>query len=360
MEFRSSRYLWANRFLPCLCLALAPCLSADAHYFCVTDEAEFQAALTAASDGGAYNSEANSINLVAGTYSTHNNGDQPFTYSSTAPYNTFVQGSGGTNCATFTLNPKGTVLSGHNHNPVIVGHASNATGYLIVSEVTIQDGESTQDGGGISVNAAPTDKGGVSLNFSIVQHNHTSAMGGGVYLASGMNNGVSMWNTVIINNSADVDFGAGELVARDTNSLVYMVSDDVVKNTSSTIGATGALYLGGLGNLSVNFSIFAHNQNVDLDFANAKGTLFYVDSGTMGGNAPSSATGFVQDDPLFVDYNATVPDLHLMSGSPLLAAAPYSGALEPYDIEGHWIPLSGKVDFGAYEDTVFADGYDGD
>ncbi len=48
-----------------------------------------------------------------------------------------------------------------------------------------------------------------------------------------------------------------------------------------------------------------------------------------------------------------------MSVSPVLAAAPCSGLLQPYDIEGHSIPLAGKVDFGAYEDTLFADGYDG-
>jgi hypothetical protein len=360
MEITSFRNSQAKRILPCLCLALAPCLSAHAYNFCVTDEAGFQAALTAASDGGAYNNEFNSIVLAAGFYSTHNNGDQPFTYSSTAPYDTYVQGGASINCATFTPNPTATVLSGHNHNPVIVAHASNGTAFLLVSEVTIQDGESTQDGGGISVNASPTDEGGVTLSFSIVQNNHTTAKGGGVFLASGMNNGVSLWNTVIINNSADIDFGAGELVARDTNSLVFMASDDVVKNTSSTAGATGAMYLGGLGNLNVNLSIFAHNKNVDLYFANAKGTLSYVDAGMLGGNAPSSAIGFVQDDPMFVDYNATVPDLHLMSGSPLLAAAPYSGFLEPYDIEGHRIPTSGKVDYGAYEDTVFADGFDGD
>jgi len=360
MRFTSLSHSRTNWFLPFLCLVLAPCLSAHAHNFCVLDEAGFQAALTAASGGGAYNNEFNSINLVAGTYSTHNNGDQPFTYSSTAPYNTYVMGGGSINCATSTLNPKDTILSGHNHNPVIVGHARNATGYFIMSEVTIQDGESTQDGGGISVNADVADVGGTSLNFSIVQNNHTTAKGGGVFLASGMNNGASMWNTVIVNNSADVDYGAGELVAKDTNSLVEMVSDDVVKNTSATSGATGALYLGGLGNLNVNFSIFAHNKNVGLYFANTKGTLFYVDCGTIGGNVPASVEGFVQEDPLFVDYTAVPPDLHLMSGSPMLAAAPYSGLLEPYDVEGHSIPLSGKVDFGAYEDTLFADGYDGD
>jgi hypothetical protein len=325
----------------------------------VTDEADFQAALTAASDGGAYNNESNFINLAAGSYSTLNNGNQPFTYSSTAPQNTFVTGGGGTSCATFTHNPTATVLSGHNTTPVIVAHASNATGFFVLSQVTIQDGESTQDGGGLSVNAAPTDEGGVTLSFSIIQNNHTTAKGGGLYLASAMSNGISMWNTVIINNSADVDYGAGELVVRDTNSLVLMVSDDVVKNTSSAMGATGALYLGGLGSLIVNLSIFAHNKNADLYLANARGTLSYVDCGTLGGTAAQSETGFVQDDPMFVDYNATVPDLHLMSGSPLLAAAPYSGFLEPYDIEGQSIPISGKVDYGAYEDTLFAEGFDG-
>jgi hypothetical protein len=35
------------------------------------------------------------------------------------------------------------------------------------------------------------------------------------------------------------------------------------------------------------------------------------------------------------------------------------GLLQPYDIEGHSIPLAGKVDFCAYEDTLFADCYDG-
>jgi hypothetical protein len=353
---RNSRF---NRYFSFFCLALAPCVPAPAHDFCVIDAAGFQAALTAASDGGAYNGETNAINLVAGSYSTQNNGNQPFTYSSTAPHALYVSGGRGITCGTVTLDPTTTVLSGHNTTPVIVAHASNALGSLVLSELTIQDGESTQDGGGISVNAGPSDAGAVSLSFSIVQNNHTTAKGGGVFLASGTNNGVSMWNSVIINNSADVDYGAGELVARDANSLVEMVSDDVVKNTSATSGATGALYLGGLGTLNVNFSIFAHNKSVGLYFANTHGSLFYVDCGTIGGNAPASATGFVQADPLFADYTAVPPDLHLMSGSPLLAAAPYSGLLQPYDIEGHSIPLAGKVDFGAYEDTLFADGYDG-
>lgn len=359
MGHRSFGNAWMHRSWLFLCLALAPGLGAQAHQFCVIDAAGFQAALDAASDGGAYNNENNSINLVAGTYSTQNNGNQPFTYASTAPYSLYVSGGRGITCGTGVLDPTATVLSGHNNTPVIVAHASNALGLIVVSEVTIQDGESTQDGGGISVNAAQADEGGVSLNFSIVQNNHTTAKGGGVFLASGMNNGVSMWNTVIINNSADVDFGAGELVARDANSLVEIVSSDIVKNTSVTVGATGALYLGGLGNLNVNFSIFAHNKNVGLYFANTHGTLFYVDVGTIGGNAPAASEGLVQADPLFVDYTATPPDLHLMSGSPVLAAAPYSGLLQPYDIEGRSIPASGRVDYGAYEDTILAEGFDG-
>lgn len=359
MGFKSFATVRTGHVLSVLCLALGPCLTSHAHVFCVIDAPGFQAALTAASDGGAYNNEDNSINLAAGTYSTHSNGDQPFTFSSTAPHNVFVQGSYNINCAVPSLDPKTTVLSGHNLTRVIEAHASNAAAYLVLSEVTIQDGESTGDGGGVSVNASPTDEGGVSLNFSIVQNNHTTAKGGGVYLASAMNNGVSLFDTVIINNSADVDYGAGELVARDTTSLVDMVSDDVVANTSSTMGATGALYLGGLGYLQVNFSIFAHNKNVGLYLDNTHGSLYYVDCGTVGGTAPASAMGFVQVDPLFVDYTATPPDLHLKSGSPLLAAAPWSGLLEPYDIEGLSIPQSGKVDYGAYEDTVFADGVDG-
>jgi hypothetical protein len=346
------------RCVPCTVLALAPCF-ATAHVFCAVDAAGFQAALDAASDGGAFNGEDNSIGLVAGTFSTHANGDRPFTYSSSAPHALYVNGGASINCAAFARNPSATVLSGHHQNPALVAHVSDANGAFYIGEATIQDGESTQDGGGISVNAAPGDKGAVTLAYDIVRNNHTAAKGGGVYLRSALNGGVSVYNTVIADNSADVDWGAGELVAADANSLVLMVSDDIVENTVSAAGATGGIFLGGAGALIVDFSIFAHNHNVGLHLDNARGSLYYVDCGTLGGTAPASAIGFTTADPRFVDYTATPPDLHLASGSPLLAAAPYSAVLEPYDIEGQPIPSTGKVDYGAYEDTVFATGFEG-
>jgi hypothetical protein len=61
----------------------------DAAAFCRTDRGL---------DGGAYNGETNAINLVAGSYSTQNNGNQPFTYNSTAPYALYVSGGRGITC----------------------------------------------------------------------------------------------------------------------------------------------------------------------------------------------------------------------------------------------------------------------
>ena len=349
----------ARSFLLAGCLALLPC-AASAHVFCVVDAAGLQAALQAASEGGAYNGEDNAINMAVGRYSTHDNDDQPFTYSSSAAHSTYITGGGDVTCTRFNQKPTATIVSGANRMPVFVVHNRGPDAMLSLNEMTIQDGENSADGGGISVNAAALDEGAFQLAFVIVRNNHSARKGGGMYVRSTGHSGISIYNTVIAYNSADLDWGAGELVAAASNSLVYMVSDDVVENTVGTASATGGLYIGGAGIPDVNFSIFSHNHNTGLHLDSAGGLLYYVDCGTLGGVAPASAIGFTQADPHFVDYLANPPDLHLASGSPLLAAAPSSVMLSPYDIEGRAIPQRGRVDLGAYEDTVFSDGFDGD
>ncbi len=83
--------------------------------------------------------------------------------------------------------------------------------------------------------------------------------------------------------------------------------------------------------------------------------LAYNDIGTLTGVAPVSVMGDVSVAPLFV--NAGNGDFHLKGNSPLLALSPLPEGNN--DLDGFTYPAHGKVDVGAYEETIFIDGLDG-
>jgi len=75
----------------------------------------------------------------------------------------------------------------------------------------------------------------------------------------------------------------------------------------------------------------------------------------IGAQKPGGA-GNVDADPKFAD--AAGGDFHLLSGSPAFALGKRAvpGGLPPIDVEGNAYPARGRVDAGAYEDTLFSDG----
>jgi hypothetical protein len=74
----------------------------------------------------------------------------------------------------------------------------------------------------------------------------------------------------------------------------------------------------------------------------------------LGGTPPLQNVGALMVSPQFV--NAAGGNFHLAGDSPLLGIAP---PLDTYDLEGHHSPAGGKMDLGAYEETIFVDRFDG-
>ena len=83
--------------------------------------------------------------------------------------------------------------------------------------------------------------------------------------------------------------------------------------------------------------------------------LYYNDYGTRGGMTPQNEVGTLMANPQFVD--APGGNFHLAGNSPLLGVSPLLS--DTLDLDGNPSPQGGKMDLGAYEETVFADGFDG-
>jgi hypothetical protein len=83
------------------------------------------------------------------------------------------------------------------------------------------------------------------------------------------------------------------------------------------------------------------------------------DYGKISGVTPEVGTPNFDADPKFVD--ATNGNYRLAGDSPLLGALPVSisGNLA-FDLAGDAVSFSGFADIGAYEDTVFKDGFEGE
>lgn len=338
--------------------ALAVAGAAHAHVFCATSAAQLQQALTASSDGGMYSGEDNEIDLAPGTYKTGAaTANGAFHYSSTAATGKItVKGGFDATCTNPRPNPARAKLDGNNQTPVLA--ISNANAPIEVTELTVQNGESTSSGAGLDLGGGA----GIAVLFTIIKDNHTTRFGGGFVIhADGLatSDYVFFETNLVTNNSADEDFGAGSITS--DAATVAVTHDTVYGNTTLAMGdstGTGGLFLSAEFGYLVN-SIFRANtlygfylDSVDL-FVNASWNAY----GSSGGHPPSAdSVGNTTAAPNFVDPAGG--DFHLSANSPLLAYSP--SLLGRYlDLEGHSLAAGGMRDIGAYSETVFADGYDG-
>jgi hypothetical protein len=327
---------------------------ANAHDFCATSAAELQSALDEASDGGIYNGEDNTIEVAKGTYKTGaatSNG--PFYYSSTSGFGLAVTGAEKANCSDFDFNPTTSILDGNNATRVLELHGH---GQVVVDHLTIQNGNNNSVGAGLVIDSTFGDIGSVTVTDNIIQNNHTTQQNGGLEVETGAGGYLFMGGNLIINNSADMGQGAGEVLGNGTTTTI--VNNTVYGNSTTFPGGTAGLYYGGISTARLANNIFSGNGSIGLELGSATGvTVEYNDYGNRTGVTPQYDINNTLASPQFVD--AAGGDFHLKGTSPLLGFSPIDGE-GGYDLDGHFFSENqGPIDLGAYEETIFTDGLEG-
>jgi hypothetical protein len=195
------------------------------------------------SDGGIHSGEDLDINLVLSEYDVGSApGNKSFKYSSTASSGTIaLVGGWGTNCVEQILGSTNTILDGKGLAQVLKTDNPLA---VYINRLVIQNGETSANGAGLAINTVSQMGGTVEITDSVIQDNHSSTTAGGMAVyASGASNHVYIADNLIVNNSADVEYGAvyedGDLVGANS-----MVNNTVNANTTK-IGGVGGVSFGG-------------------------------------------------------------------------------------------------------------------
>ncbi|MEP7041577.1 MAG: hypothetical protein ABI843_00855 [Dokdonella sp.] len=360
MSTKTSKPIPASRpSLAMFCIApfALSCIAAQAGTVvghCVSNAQQLQNALTASSTGGQYNGSDNRIKIVAGLYQTRlvtNPAPGAFTYENDSATGTLsVEGGYNSDCSARSSNPLATLLDGNFQFPVLVLGSKKAQ--IKVSGVTIENGESTQTGGGLVINLAAVDKSASIVFDTIIRNNHSATFGGGLFAGSdGAGNRTLVYNTLIINNSADQGDAAAELIGNGDGVSFY--NNTIYGNSGPASGTDGAVYVSG-DSCDIDNNIIYHNPNGGLLAACSAGSLYFNDVTILGGGE-TQQEGNVAVNPMFVDEDNG--DFHLASGSPMLGFTPWLVNVGA-DLEGTPYPASGLQDIGCYEETLFADHFD--
>jgi len=346
--------------------AFATCGSAQAStvILCAVSAADLQADLTSASDGGTYSGDDVTIEIAAGTYNIGSaTANGAFHYSSTATTGYLaIFGGYDAGCHVYTPDATATVLDGNSTAQVLNINSQNTD--VLVANLTIQNGNTNSYGGGLSINAGTSGGGSVQVADTIIQNNHTSDEGGGlVVYARGGSHSIQIHDNLIIGNSAAVSYGAGFAYGNGTGALagVYLSYSTVVGNTTSLSGAVGGFGCCGTPSQTpiVSTSIFWQNTNYGLYLSGTAAELDYNDYGTLGGTPPYNRLYTLTNLSTAPKFrNAANGDYHLSSASPLLGyvARPDCGDGN-YDLDGNARNGNSRCDAGAYEDTIFSNGF---
>jgi hypothetical protein len=354
-QIQTARCGPASKFVLTACLLMAAEF-AQAHTFCADSSAAIQAALTAASDGGANDNENNTIQIVIGTYYTANNGNAEFSYNNqTTSRKLDINGGYNSDCSIITENPELTILDGGGATRVF---ESESNGDVSLRYLTFQNGSAVanQYGAGVALNLYDTAVGPIIFDQNIVRKNHSASFGGGFRIGlHGSGTTLQFENNLIVGNTADNDIGGGEI--DDDVTTANIVNNTFAQNTvaNSPVSAIGGLSCLGSGAITMSNNIFWGNSGYDL---NTAAILVDNDYGRGSVSPNGSSSGNVSVDPQF----SSSTDFHLLPTSPLLGLGTLTptGGLPTIDIEGHPRSYDNLVDLGAYErgDMIFADGFE--
>ncbi|MGA9333664.1 MAG: hypothetical protein WBV39_05240 [Rudaea sp.] len=348
----------------CTCaVALAALIAgnpAHAHLYCVTSVAELQTALAESSSGGIYNGEENDIYISAGTYKTGTaTGNLPFTFTSSAASLLLISGAPA-NCASYSgVDASQVVLDGNNSSQVL--NITSTQGPVFVGSLTIQNGEASKAGAGLAVNYDSSGNtlgtnNSVAVIGTIIRNNHTTAFCGGIATDAG---GVTqLFFNVVAGNSADNGEEGGAAGCLLGNDDLLVENNTVTLNTTTMTGGIGGVSIAAIGAHfpTLRNNILWDNTNFGAYFFSPNANLDFNDYGVLGGVTPSFNTHALSTMPDFV--NRPGGDFHLAGDSPLLGISPDLPNI-CCDVEHLGVPQTGRIDLGAYEETIFTANFDG-
>jgi hypothetical protein len=317
---------------------------------CAHDAAELAGFLSDVSNGGTANGHDNVIRLVAGTFAANG---ATFSFNSHSGFALTLDGGYDFNCITQDLTPGKTVLDGGGPGPGAVEVLSlQSSGDVTVSRLTIQHGfkAGSSNGGGAGIYLANASAIAVFDDNQVLNNSTDYAAGGLSIFGTGT---VHIDGNLFAGNSAPSV--AAVFADMNAGSMVYLNNNTITGNINSTVGPAVSA-LGPAGHVANNIS-YANTGSYDF-YLYANGTIGFVDNDyhSISGTPAAGGHGNVDVNPLF----AGIGNYRLAADSPLRASgtASAAGSLPAADLDGHAFPLAGKVDVGAWNETLFADGFD--
>ncbi len=332
---------------PSLGLFLA--VTAHASTYCVHNGAELGFALADASDGGIANAHDNTILLANGTFATAGG---PFTFNSSSGFALTIEGGYDSTCTTQDMTPGLSQLDGGGTSQVINFQTS---GNISVRHVTVQHGsKGGSAGGGGQIDLTNAAAVAVFADNQAIDNSSTYAAGGLTVFGVGT---VNIAANLFAGNSAPAASALSTSMA--AGSVIYLTNNTIAGNTN-TSGGNMITALGG-----TNAGGYASNN---ISYGNTNGYDFYLysfqtfefhnnDYHALTGVPTNASAGNIDLDPKFVGAG----NYRLSGASPVLAGGLTNpvGGLPAADLDGHAFPSSGRADMGAFEETVFIDGFDG-
>lgn len=355
----------------CACATLLIAQAAHAATFCVSTSSQLQDALTEAGSNGA----DDVIRIKTGTYDIA----IPFvavafTYETSENFDVTLQGGwagNGDACSRRSLNPASTVLTGSGSKAVLwMSGAPGSRGDMIVQQLTIRDGNSTDYGAGMRIggNSGLTGfEGDLIVERVYFDNNNTDAWAAGLAVETG--GGVRVRDNVFRSNSCGVNACAGELFAfaddavevRQTfgnNTLVGNVCNDDASSSCTTGGFLINGWIDYMPRTSVHNNLFALNDGNDLQLIqDSHVDVMYNNINQMSGIAESDFGNLHVINPHFVSL--LDDDFRLLGDSPMRNAGGNGFPYGADDFDGAARVQEGRVDIGAFEyDGIYAGGFE--
>lgn len=333
----------------------------EAATFCVDTENELRTALLTASANG----EDDSIRIAAGLYEGVSS--IAFAYTTTENHAISIKGGYLSACGILVDDPRLTVISGSGvRQGLVLTGTGGSSGAQSVSNLTVTDGASSQQGAGLFVGGNGTYTGDVSVTRVVIERNTATSIAGGMAIyTSGRAKIVN--NLFLLNRCGYRNCAlSATVMASNPSEIRAVFGNNTFVGNACAAGTecefAGARFGGSARSLFYN-NVFAANTLGDLSLENTAGgggsELYHNSLVSLSGVPPLQAVGNIAfANPQFVDLLSD--DLRPTFSSPLRNAGTLAFEYLQLDLAGKNRINESEIDIGAYEnqDRMFRDGFE--